>query len=169
MLLSRFAVHSDLILAQQLLYEPCGLQCANVALEAEGKEYGACTFELGDRKVVFRASKITPTKNGQFVTLWKRNGQGPIMPFDADDDFDFFVVSVRNGENLGQFVFPQDALLQHDVVSKNGGGGKRAMRVYSPWDVPESLQAQKTQTWQSRYFVGICPVAMAAKCKIIVE
>ncbi|WP_416383394.1 MepB family protein [Paenibacillus polymyxa] len=27
--------------------------------------------------------------------------------------------------------------------------------MYPPWDAPTSLQAQKTQTWQLKYFLNI--------------
>ena len=29
------------------------------------------------------------------------------------------------------------------------------MRVYPPWDKPESKQAEKTQKWQTEYFVDV--------------
>jgi hypothetical protein len=37
----------------------------------------------------------------------------------------------------------------------NCKGGKRAIRVYPPWDKAESRQAEKTQKWQLEYFVEI--------------
>lgn len=40
-------------------------------------------------------------------------------------------------------------------MSKNGEGGKRAIRVYPPWDKTINQQAQKTQKWQLEYFLGI--------------
>jgi len=41
-------------------------------------EYEACIFRLNDFFVRFGVSKITPTKIGQFVTLWKRTDNGRI-------------------------------------------------------------------------------------------
>ena len=70
------------------------------------------------------------------------------MPHDLEDPFDFFVVSVRHGKSFGQFVFPKAVLCEKGIVSKEGLGGKRAMRIYPPWDITESRQANKTQTWQ---------------------
>ncbi len=121
----------------------------------EGEEYGAVSFTLLNKKIQFRVSKITPTKNGQFVTLWKRIGKGPIMPYDLNDPIDLFIVSVRKEEQLGWFIFPKSVLQKKDVVSLNGAGGKRAIRVYPPWDKPESRQAEKTQNWQLPYFVSM--------------
>lgn len=55
----------------------------------------------------------------------------------------------------GQFVFPKSVLHEKSLVSKEGHGGKQAMRVYPPWDVTENKQAQKTQAWQLLYFFEI--------------
>ncbi|TRW95625.1 MepB family protein [Flavobacterium gawalongense] len=33
--------------------------------------------------------------------------------------------------------------------------GKRAIRVYPPWDTTTNKQAQKTQKWQLDYFLEI--------------
>ncbi|WCM59207.1 MepB family protein [Paenibacillus polymyxa] len=46
-------------------------------------------------------------------------------------------------------------LIKHKILSSKGEGGKRAIRIYPPWDTPTSLQAQKTQTWQLKYFLNI--------------
>ena len=150
-------MHPDLIAAQALLYEPNGLRCNAIIEEKESKEYGACTFEMNHKNIAFRVAKITPTKIGQFVTLWKRIGRGPIMPYDTADGIDLFVVSVRSAAHFGQFIFPKDVLWQKGFVSKDGKGGKRAMRVYPPWDITDSPQARKTQAWQLLYFVEIQP------------
>ncbi|OQA36315.1 MAG: MepB protein [Candidatus Dependentiae bacterium ADurb.Bin331] len=37
------------------------------------------------------------------------------------------------------------------------------MRVYPPWDIPESQQAKKTQAWQLIYFFEIKPAIDSAK------
>jgi hypothetical protein len=101
----------------------------------------------------FRVAKITPTKVGQFVTLWQRIGDGSTQPYGVSDPVDLFVISTRKGNNFGQFVFPKHVLLHQNIVSNKGEGGKRAIRVYPPWDKPTSHQAQKTQKWQSEYFL----------------
>ncbi|WP_447124044.1 MepB family protein [Glaciimonas sp. GG7] len=124
-------------------------------MEAESADYGAYAFVLNGLAMRCRIAKITPTKIGQFVTLWKRIGNGPIQPYDASDRLDFFIISVRKDDCLGQFVFPKSVLCEQDVVSTDGKGGKRAMRVYPPWDTPVSRQAQTTQRWQLAYFLDI--------------
>ena len=40
--------------------------------EAESVDYGACRAELDGKRLVLRVAKTTPTKTGQFVTIWKR-------------------------------------------------------------------------------------------------
>ena len=153
--LSSLGIPSDLLKAITLVYEPRGLICKNFKREAESQEYTAFTFEMNSHRIKFRSGKITPRKIGQFVTLWKRIGDGVILPHDLDDPFDFFIVSVREGEKLGQFVFPKVVLWEKGVLSKDGKGGKRAMRLYPSWNIPESSQAKKTQDWQQSYFFEI--------------
>ncbi len=151
-------ISTDLMSAQELAYEPIGLTYSNLLHETESEEYRACSFDLGQKCIKFRVAKITPKKVGQFVTFWKRVGNGPIMPYDVNDTFHFLIVSVRSGNNLGQFIFPKNVLLQKGLLSKDGRGGKRAMRVYPAWDVADNVQAKKTQAWQLLYFVEIKPV-----------
>ncbi len=149
------SVHKELLHAYQLLYHPLKIACSWPIAEPESTEYVAHSFQLNGLAVAFRCAKITPKKIGAFVTLWKRINKGPIQPWDASDNLDLFIVSVRRDQYLGHFIFTKDALLKHGILSQNGKGGKRAIRVYPPWDKPTSAQAQKTQTWQLSYFLKI--------------
>ena len=148
-------MHPDLLATKRLAYEQNGYTCSTPRKEAESAEYGAYAFELNGHAIRFRVAKITPTKVGHFVTLWKRIGTGPIQPFDVADTVDLFIISTRNAEHFGQFIFPKDILCRHDIVSMAGKGGKRAMRVYPPWVETTNRQAQKTQDWQSDYFLEL--------------
>ncbi len=150
-------VPPDLIAIQSQVYQPLGLACSAPQAEAESADYGAFTFALNGARICFRVAKTTPTKVGQFVTLWKRQGKGPIEPFDQSDAVDCFVVSTRAPGYFGHFVFPKAVLCDHDVVSTDGVGGKRAMRVYPPWDRTTSRQAAATQRWQADYFLDLRP------------
>jgi hypothetical protein len=145
----------DLIAAQTLAYAPCGFAIGAFETERESADYCASALVLNGLRVHFRVAKTTPTKTGQFVTLWKRVGKGPIQPFDLSDAVDTFVVSTRSGPRFGQFVFPKAVLAAKDVVAQGGLGGKRAIRVYPPWDTATSRQAQNTQAWQAAYFVDL--------------
>jgi hypothetical protein len=148
-------IHNDLITAKELVYDICNYDCTPPLKEAESAEYGACTFELNKRSVKFRVAKITPTKTGQFVTLWKRNGKGPIQPYDVSDAVDLFIISTRKDKHFGQFIFPKSILCEKGIISNNSKEGKRAIRVYPPWDITTSKQAQKTQKWQLDFFLEI--------------
>lgn len=147
--------HADLLAAKALVYDPCGFTCSLPVPEAEGAAYAAHAFTLDGRAVRFRAAKTTPTKVGQFVTVWKRSPAGPIQPFDAADPVDLFVISTRDGDRFGQFVLPLEALRRHGVVSTDGSGGKRAFRVYPPWVTTTNRQAGSAQKWQLEHFLAL--------------
>lgn len=146
---------NDLQLAKKLLYNECGFQLQNLVWNPESTNYGACSFELSNYKIQYRVANITPTKIGQFVAIWKRNNNGITAPFDVADSLDFLIISVRDSENFGQFIFPKSVLVSKGIVSQNEKGGKRGIRVYAPWDKPINKQAIKTQAWQVNYFVEI--------------
>jgi hypothetical protein len=149
------AIHPDLLATRDLVYNRNEFECSQPQMEPESSEYGGYVFELNGLSIRFRVAKITPTKIGQFVTLWKRIGKGPIQPYDLADPVDFFVISTRKDNYFGQFVFPKKILRDQDIISKMNKGGKRAIRVYPSWDKPTSKQAQKTQAWQLKYFLEI--------------
>jgi hypothetical protein len=146
---------SDLQFAEKSVYNKSGFELTNLVWNPESTNYGACSFELNNYKIQLRVANITPTKIGQFVAIWKRNNNGITAPFDVADSLDFMIISVRDSEKFGQFIFPKSVLVSKGIVSKNGKGGKRGIRVYVPWDKPENKQAIKTQDWQVNYFVEI--------------
>ncbi len=151
-----------LLESKKLIFDPCNFKYTDPVPELESREYGACEFTLNANKnkffVKFRTAKITPTKVGQFVVIWKRIGRGPIQPFDQSDQIDFVIVCVNDKNYLGQFIFPQSKLVKQNIFSKNNNGGKRAIRVYPPWVKTESTQAKKTQTWQLEFFLDLSNV-----------
>lgn len=146
---------SELLAIKELVYDNCNFEFSNLVIDSESAEYQACSFQLNSIEFIHRFSKITPTKTGQFVTIWKRNDKGITVPFDVSANFDFIVITSKSGENFGQFVFPKSVLLEKGIISKNNTSGKRGIRVYPPWDVPTSKQAEKTQLWQTKYFYSI--------------
>jgi hypothetical protein len=147
-------ISKDLILIREILFDNYNFEITQPTLEPESSEYGACTFVLNNLNIRYRTAKITPTKTGQFVTLWKRIDHGPIQPFDNNDPIDLFIVCTRKGNHFGMFIFPKSILMTKEIVSDKKEG-KRAIRVYPPWDVTTSKQAQKTQKWQLDYFLEI--------------
>jgi len=147
----------ELITAIEQVYKPAGMTLSQaVQREPESSECEACRLTLDGHVVVFRVAKTTPTKIGQFVTLWKRpTSVSEIAPFDTGDGIAFVVVSVADGTHRGQFVFDQKILAAKGVMSIDGDGGKRAIRVYPPWVRPVAKQAIRTQQWQLKYFLAL--------------
>lgn len=148
------AIREDLLTIIDRLYNQHNFSYTLPVAEAESAEYGAATFTINGHIVKYRAAKITPTKTGQFVTLWKRNGKGPIEPFDISDNISLFIISTASDNKLGHFVFPKTLMLEKKIITGTDSAGKRAIRVY-PWDVPVNKQAEKTQQWQLPYFLAI--------------
>lgn len=137
------------------VYDKCGLTISELEFEPESKAYEACRFKVNGLNIIGRTAKITPKKSGQFVTFWKRNGKGLIEPFHEINSVDFFTVIVRTETQLGQFVFPKSTLVERSIVSTDKKEGKRAFRVYPPWDIANNKQAEQSQIWQLKYFYEI--------------
>jgi hypothetical protein len=148
-------IPNDLIETKELVFDKCALKLTNLLIEKEGVEYNAYRFELNKLKIVFRSAKITPTKIGQFVTLWKRSKKGPIEPYEFSDEIDLFIINTRRDNYFGQFIFPKSVLSKQGVITNNVEEGKRAIRVYPPWDKTTNKQAQNTQKWQVEHFLEI--------------
>ncbi len=146
----------ELLLCNQLVYEPNGLIfMSDPVKEPESSNYAACQLVLNTIRIEFRVARATPIKSGHFVTFWKRNEKGLTTPYDMKDMIDLFVVCVRERDKFGQFVFPKNVLVSRNIISVDGKGGKRAIRVYAPWVSVESSQALKTQNWQIKYFIDL--------------
>jgi hypothetical protein len=156
----------DLIQIKKLLLDIANFEISHPIPELESSEYGACTFVLNNLNIRYRTAKITPTKIGQFVTLWKRINQGPIQPFDSNDPIDLFIISTRKDDHFGLFIFPKSVLIAKEIVSDKKEG-KRAIRVYPSWDVTTSKQAQKTQKWQLDYFLEINQIMDLKRAKLL--
>jgi hypothetical protein len=146
---------SDLIYIQTQVFDACGFKYTEPILEIESAEYSACYFKLNELSVRFRKAKITPTKIGQFVTLWKRLESGVIAPFENTDSIDLVIINVIHDNQYGQFIFPKSVLCEQGILTVNNKEGKRGFRVYPPWDKTTNKQAIKTQNWQLNYFLDL--------------
>lgn len=144
-------------IVKELVFDKIKRKISGLQINAESYDYEACSFQLNDHSIIFRVSKITPTKAGQFVSIWKRNEEGITAPLDESDDFDFLMIASKRKDKMGLFIFPKAALVEQGVISNTGKGGKRGIRVYPPWDVVISAQAIKTQGWQIDYFIFMLP------------
>jgi hypothetical protein len=146
---------ADLKVAKELVYDACDLELSDFKQNLEGTDYGACSFKLNGKTIQYRVSKITPTKTGQFVTVWKRNKDGITAPFDVSDGVDLIIITSKSGANFGQFIFPISVLADKGIITRNGKQGKRGIRFYPPWDIATNKQAKQTQSWQTNYFLPI--------------
>ena len=132
--------------------EPLNIKCSKVLPELESAEYDAFSLQLNKKVVQYRRAKITPTKIGQFVTLWKRDSlQGEIRPYTPDDNLDLAIIATRQENRLGYFIFPMSVLCEQGIAQQKKPG-KRGFRLYPVWDKPISKQAIKSQMWQLKYF-----------------
>jgi hypothetical protein len=148
-------MYKDLLATQELLFNPCDFELSLLQIEPESVEYGACTFQLKDLFITFRTAKITPTKIGQFVTLWKRKEDGITAPFHINDTIDFAIICTRTPSQFGAFILHKSVLYQKGILADDEKDGKRGFRVYPPWDIAENKQAKQTQEWQLKYFIEI--------------
>lgn len=155
---------------QTLLFSNLGLVISNLHQEQESKEYFGCNFQLSSFQIKFRKSKVTPTKVGQFVTLWKRN---PISketePFTSEDSSDFYLILTETSESFGFFLFTKDVLIKNQILSTNLKDGKRGFRVYPNWDIPQNKQATKTQNWQNQFFIDFADENYVEKFESILK
>jgi hypothetical protein len=135
---------------------PLGMSVSDIARDDEGAEYGAVRFNLDGKPVLFRQAKHTPTKLGQFVTLWKRDSLGSeIAPVDVADGIDRVLVFADERDRFGLFVFRATVLVEKRIFSTHVTDGKRAFRVYAPWTEPVAAQARSTKAWQCNAFVEL--------------
>ena len=133
------------------LFKEYNLQISEIVAEKESAEYSAHDLKIGDLNIKYRSSKITRTKTGQFVTLWKRTENGTIAPFDNSDSIDYVIINCKKEDNSGIFIFPKYVLIQQNIFTDKKEG-KRAFRIYPSWDIAINSQAKKTQKWQLDYF-----------------
>lgn len=148
-------INSEIELINTFVFKACKIELSNIETELESQDYFAHNFKLNTQSVKYRKAKITPTKTGQFVTLWKRNKQGITEPFSVNDNFDLYLIVTRQNTSFGVFIFPKMALYENKILSDKNKDGKRGIRVYPTWNITTNKQAQKTQTWQANYFLNL--------------
>ena len=148
-------IFSEIELINNCIFKACRIDIENIETEKESQEYFAHNFELNKQKVKFRMAKITPTKTGMFVTIWKRNKNLITQPYNVEDKFEFFLIATRELEKFGVFIFNKAILEEKKFLKTKTIEGKRGIRVYPTWCVTINKQAQKTQSWQTKYFVEI--------------
>lgn len=148
-------MNSTLSLLAAHIFNEQGLKTTDFRIDPLAKAYEAADFKLENKNVKFRKAKLTPKKNGQFVTLWKRNTVGISIPYNTKDEFDCSLIVTADKQHLGFFLFPKQVLAEHAFISSPLKEGKRGFRIYPEWVIPESRQAEKTKKWQVDYFINM--------------
>ncbi|MBM3894178.1 hypothetical protein FJ366_01075 [Candidatus Dependentiae bacterium] len=133
----------------------CNFHISKFSFSEDNRLYNSCLFILNDKnRIEFRVGKRTPAKDGHFVVFWKRDEQLESIPFDIDDEVDFFMVYVRDDSSSrhGYFLIPKSVLAEKEIISISKKGGKRGFRLYAPWVLVGNSQARCSQLWQINYF-----------------
>ncbi|MDQ0634290.1 hypothetical protein QFZ40_002199 [Arthrobacter pascens] len=112
---------------------------------------------LGKEQWRIRTARITPTKSGAFVAVWKRDEGGSIRPFTADESMSGLLVFVEEQERFGVFQFTPAHLISLGYVSSELHPGKRAFRLYPAWCTDLNPQALCTQRGQAAAFTELDP------------
>ncbi|MGL5853270.1 MAG: MepB family protein [Phycicoccus sp.] len=130
-----------------------------LAMEPEeqgGYESGLAT--IGGERWRVRTARVTPTKPGAFVAVWRRAGDGGTEPFPADDATHGLLVFVEDGIlRRGVFRFTAAHLRELGIVRSESHPGKRGFRLYPDWCSGLSRQAASTQAVQAPAFTRLSP------------
>jgi len=133
---------------------PLGLVSTSVVLpELESEDYSAYRLMLKEKNYIYRSAKTTPTKIGQFVTLWQRKPEGFIAPFDSSGNINGAIIHVHEKDKSSYFIFDRDTLIKQKIISQAGEGGKRGFRIYPKWTSPIAKAAIASQHWQLASFI----------------
>ncbi|MEH7041844.1 MepB family protein, partial [Bacillus pseudomycoides] len=76
-----------------IVYKLNNLVITNLKEEKQNSEYSGWTFQLNNKTIRFRVSKITPNKIGQFVSFWEKNENMQNQAFFYDSAPDLLVIT----------------------------------------------------------------------------
>ncbi len=131
------------------------IKLISINKEKKSLVYSSCQYLINNKNSLFRVSKITPKKNGQFVTIWKRNQQNIIVPYENIDQIDFVIILTADINNLGCFIFTNEILTKQNIFSSLTSEGKRGIRIYPKWEDSLSKLAYNSKKWQIKYFIDL--------------
>jgi hypothetical protein len=126
-----------------------------VQVEEQNSDYESGVARIGNEQWRIRTARITPTKPGAFVAVWKRGKDGSTGPFTADESMSGLLVFVEEQERFGVFQFTTEHLTSLGYVSSDLHPGKRGFRVYPAWCTDLNSQASRTQRAQGSVFVEL--------------
>lgn len=131
-----------------------GLRLGALRPETQGSDYESGVALLDGVWWRVRTARVTPTKPGAFVAVWRRGASGSTEPIPVSDDVQGLIVAVRDSGGRGVFRFPGRALQELGIAPSGRGAGKRGFRLYPPWCAGLNPQAARTQRAQEPYFVA---------------
>lgn len=125
--------------------------------EEQNSDYESGIVRIGKEQWRIRTARITPTKPGAFVAVWKRSESGTTRPFTVDESMSGLLVFVTEEDRLGVFQFTTAHLVTLGYVSSHLHPGKRGFRVYPSWCTDLNSQASRTQRAQEAAFFELPP------------
>jgi hypothetical protein len=126
-----------------------------VQVEEQNSDYESGVVRIGNEQWRVRTARITRTKPGAFVAVWKRNEGGSTRPFTADESMSGLLVFVEEQERFGVFQFTPAHLISLGYVSSDLHPGKRGFRVYPAWCTHLNPQASRSQRAQAASFAEL--------------
>ncbi|WP_241979398.1 MepB family protein [Cryobacterium sinapicolor] len=120
--------------------------------EAQSSDYESGIVLLESGLWRLRTARITPTKPGAFVALWRRLDDGATAPFGVDDRAVGLHVFVEELDHFGVFQFTAAQLASLGISQTRQAPGKRGFRVYPSWCKGLNRQAARSQKAQSLAF-----------------
>lgn len=130
---------------------------ATATPEEQGSDYEAGRILIDGASWRIRTARITPTKPGAFVAVWRRSADGTTEPFDDADDCAGLLVFVSDGPRFGAFRFDRAHLTELGILRSGAAAGKRGFRLYPAWCTRLNPQATRTQHAQARAFTDLTP------------
>lgn len=123
--------------------------------EQQRGDYESGIVGIGSQLWRIRTARVTPTKPGAFVAVWRRDERGETRPFGSDDPADGLLLFVPDGDRFGFFRFTALHLERLGVTSSSTSPGKRGFRVYPSWSEVVNRQATQTQNTQASAFIRL--------------
>lgn len=123
-----------------------------IQIEEQNSDYESGVAHIGKEQWRIRTARITPTKPGAFVAVWKRDEGGSTRPFTADESLSGLLVFVAEQERFGVFQFTTAHLTTLGYARSELHPGKRGFRLYAPWCSDLNPQASRTQRAQAAAF-----------------
>ena len=126
-----------------------------IQIEEQNSDYESGVALIGNEQWRIRTARITPTTQGAFVAVWKRDEGGSTRPFTADESMSGLLVFVEEHERFGVFQFTPAHLISLGYVSSELHPGKRGFRLYPAWSTNLNPQALRTQRAQADAFTEL--------------